>query len=336
MPRNPSFDQRGGRRENEDRDYDYRYTRDDEGDSSVRAGSYDQGRAQYGGRDHREQGNTDNNEQSGSTGRYAGYGDFGQGDYSGGRHGDTGQGRYGQSGYGQGGYGQRSGNYSAGNYGSGGAGNFGGGNYGGGSNYGYDRGQGRQGGYGGNYGEGRYGEGGSRSRFELGASRGWRGHGVEGDYGTGSESGGRGQDRYSQGTFGTERGGWNEPYGEGQGQGQGQNRGMGLHRGKGPKGYQRSDERLKEMICERLREDPDIDASEVSINVQGGRVTLDGTVDSRHAKNMVEDVAEQFGVSDVQNNLRVQRQETGGQSQGTQAQGRTGSTTNEQSKQRHN
>ena len=83
--------------------------------------------------------------------------------------------------------------------------------------------------------------------------------------------------------------------------------GMGQHRGKGPKGYQRSDDRLKEMICERLRDDPEIDPSEVSITVQGGKVTLDGTVDSRHAKNAIEDVAEQFGVQDVQNNLRVQK-----------------------------
>ena len=38
----------------QDRDYDYRYTREDEGDSSVRAGSFDQGRVQYGGRDTRD------------------------------------------------------------------------------------------------------------------------------------------------------------------------------------------------------------------------------------------------------------------------------------------
>jgi osmotically-inducible protein OsmY len=82
---------------------------------------------------------------------------------------------------------------------------------------------------------------------------------------------------------------------------------MGQHRGKGPKGYQRSDERIKELICERLREDPHIDPGEVTINVQGGKVTLEGTVDSRQAKNSIEDIAEQFGVQEVQNNLRVQK-----------------------------
>jgi hypothetical protein len=40
-------------------------------------------------------------------------------------------------------------------------------------------------------------------------------------------------------------------------------------------------------------------------------VTLDGTVDSRRTKNLAEDVAEQFGVADVHNNLRVQRTEAG-------------------------
>jgi osmotically-inducible protein OsmY len=84
------------------------------------------------------------------------------------------------------------------------------------------------------------------------------------------------------------------------------------HRGKGPKGYERSDQRTQEMLCERLRDHPDIDASEVSITVDGSRVTLEGTVDSRHTKDLIEDVAEHLGVRDVQNNLRVER--SGGRS----------------------
>ena len=103
---------------------------------------------------------------------------------------------------------------------------------------------------------------------------------------------------------------------------------MGQHYGKGPKGFQRSDERLKELICERLRDDPEIDPSEVTINVQGGKVTLEGTVDSRHAKNAIEDVAEQFGVQDVQNNLRVQRASQTGES-GGRSTGKPGSEDNE-------
>ena len=221
--------------------------------------------------------------QSGSTGRYAGYGDFGRGDYSGGRSGYSGQDRYGQSGYGQGGYGP-------GNYGQ--------------PNRDY-----------GSSGTSRYG----RSEYSESGHEGSRGG------------------RYSQGTFGTERGCWNEPYGEGQqytsrgeyggssseyGYGGRAVGGMGQHRGKGPKGYQRSDERIKELLCERLSEDPEIDPSDVTINVTGGKITLEGTVDSRQAKNAIEDIAEQCGVQDVQNNLRVQRP---GQS-GTESSGRGGST----------
>jgi osmotically-inducible protein OsmY len=81
----------------------------------------------------------------------------------------------------------------------------------------------------------------------------------------------------------------------------------GLHRGKGPKGYARSDERLKEMLSERLMEDPAIDASEVSIQVSGQTVTLDGTVDSRRTKYDIEQCAEDLGATDIVNNIKVRR-----------------------------
>jgi osmotically-inducible protein OsmY len=93
----------------------------------------------------------------------------------------------------------------------------------------------------------------------------------------------------------------------------------GMHRGKGPKNYQRSDERVKELLCERLHDDPEIDASEITVSVQGGRITLEGTVDSRRTKMMVEDVADQIGVQDVQNNLRVQRQGERGMDAGSRS-----------------
>lgn len=336
-------DENEGRYGGDDRDYDYRYTRGDEGDSSVRAGSYDQGRVQYGRRDPREQRGRDTNEQSGSTSRYAGYGDFGQGNY-GGNHRDSGQERYGQSGHG--------GRDFGGNY----RGDFREGSGGGEANrrYGYESGYGRQGGYGGDFGRGRYGEGGSESRFERDAGRdrgsdyfGY-GYGGQGYGGYGGAMGSQGSSAWrGHGAEGEYSAGWNASSGGGQyasggdfsGTGYGA-RGAGLHRGKGPKGYQRSDERLQEMICERLREDPDIDASEISVNVQGGRVTLEGAVDSRRTKNLAEDVAEQLGVHDVQNNLRVQRQDTSGvqsstlgTAQGTQARG--GSTADPSKSKQH-
>jgi osmotically-inducible protein OsmY len=47
----------------------------------------------------------------------------------------------------------------------------------------------------------------------------------------------------------------------------------------GPKGYERSDERLREVICERLTVDPDIDASDITVDVRNHAVTLRGLVD---------------------------------------------------------
>lgn len=68
-----------------------------------------------------------------------------------------------------------------------------------------------------------------------------------------------------------------------------------------------SDERVREILCERLRDDPDIDASDVTVTVASGRIVLEGTVDSRRTEIAIEDVAEQFGRQEVQNNLRVVR-----------------------------
>jgi osmotically-inducible protein OsmY len=78
------------------------------------------------------------------------------------------------------------------------------------------------------------------------------------------------------------------------------------HRGRGPKGYVRSDERIREDVCDRLSDDPMVDASEVEVAVAGGEVTLAGTVNSREERRRAEDCAERVsGVSHVQNNLRV-------------------------------
>jgi hypothetical protein len=80
----------------------------------------------------------------------------------------------------------------------------------------------------------------------------------------------------------------------------------GPYRGRGPKGYQRSDERLREDICERLTDDPFIDASEVEVEVKDREVTLSGYVTSRGLRRRAEDLAEMAsGVGYVQNNLRV-------------------------------
>lgn len=76
--------------------------------------------------------------------------------------------------------------------------------------------------------------------------------------------------------------------------------------GRGPKGYDRSDERIMEDVRERLREDRFIDASTIEVTVKDGEVTLSGTVASRGLKYRAEDLAElASGVRHVQNNLRI-------------------------------
>lgn len=77
-------------------------------------------------------------------------------------------------------------------------------------------------------------------------------------------------------------------------------------RGKGPKGYRRSDERIREDVSERLEDDDDVDASEIEVRVADGVVTLSGTVRDRWQKRRAEDIAERAtAVRDVQNEIRL-------------------------------
>jgi osmotically-inducible protein OsmY len=82
--------------------------------------------------------------------------------------------------------------------------------------------------------------------------------------------------------------------------------------GRGPKDYRRSDERVREEVCDCMTDDPMLDASEISVQVSDGVVTLNGTVPSRDQKRRAEDVAERIsGVKDVTNQLRVSREANG-------------------------
>ena len=79
-------------------------------------------------------------------------------------------------------------------------------------------------------------------------------------------------------------------------------------RGRGPKGYRRSDERIKEDVNDRLSDDYYIDASDVEVMVQNTEVTLTGTVPSRRDKRRAEDIADSVsGVTNVENRLRVKQ-----------------------------
>jgi hypothetical protein len=91
------------------------------------------------------------------------------------------------------------------------------------------------------------------------------------------------------------------------------------HRGRGPKGYKRSDDRISEEVHQRLTDDPWVDATHIDVEVKDCEVTLTGNVsdreERRRAERCVEDI---WGVTHVQNNLRVQQQ------QGQQGQGGSG------------
>jgi osmotically-inducible protein OsmY len=93
---------------------------------------------------------------------------------------------------------------------------------------------------------------------------------------------------------------------------------QGQFRGRGPKGYRRSDERIREDVCECLTDDERLDASNIDVTVKDCEVTLSGTVSSREDKRRAENLIDRLsGVKDIHNQLRVAN-ETG-------QKGRTGS-----------
>lgn len=78
------------------------------------------------------------------------------------------------------------------------------------------------------------------------------------------------------------------------------------HRGKGPRGYKRSDERIQDDVCDALTNDWNVDATDIEVTVQQGEVTLSGFVAGRRSRRDAEAIAEHVvGVNYVQNNLRV-------------------------------
>lgn len=165
-----------------------------------------------------------------------------------------------------------------------------------------------------------------QSTFGGGQNYGQRNQG----YDQGNQFFGRGNQNYAQGhqTYGGQQFGGsqfgNNDYGSSYGRNQsGQSSGafgleQGMHRGKGPKGYTRTDERIREEICEMLSDDFSIDASEITVEVKDGVVTLEGSVQDRSQKHRVEDIADNCsGVKDVHNSLRVTRQASSGMQQST-------------------
>jgi hypothetical protein len=143
-----------------------------------------------------------------------------------------------------------------------------------GGDYGGRYGQGRYGQ--GQYGQGQYGEGQYGGEFSGGTPR-------DDNYGYGD--GGRGQRGARYGSSGSQQ----------------------SFRGRGPQSYTRSDERIREEVCDLLTDDETLDATSIDVQVANGEITLSGTVRDREGKRCAEDLAESVsGVRNVQNQLRVQ------------------------------
>src|SRR5882672_9564291 len=64
-----------------------------------------------------------------------------------------------------------------------------------------------------------------------------------------------------------------------------------LHRGRGPRGYVRTADRIREDLCDRLTENPFVDASDVEVSVSGSEVILEGAVDSETAYRQTQAIA---------------------------------------------
>ncbi|HET8540692.1 MAG TPA: BON domain-containing protein [Anaeromyxobacter sp.] len=78
--------------------------------------------------------------------------------------------------------------------------------------------------------------------------------------------------------------------------------------GRGPKGYKRSDERIREDVSERIARSG-VNAEDVEVKVERAEVTLSGFVDGREDKRLLEDLADDvFGVEEVHDHLRLRRE----------------------------
>jgi hypothetical protein len=82
----------------------------------------------------------------------------------------------------------------------------------------------------------------------------------------------------------------------------------GRHHGSGPKGWRRSDDSVREDVCEALAYHPSLDASDIEVTVKEGEVTLEGTGRDRPSKRLAETICERCrGVSDVHNRLTIRK-----------------------------
>jgi hypothetical protein len=141
----------------------------------------------------------------------------------------------------------------------------------------------------------------SADRAHGNADYGWRDEGSSRSVSSGSQEFGR--QAY-------DRGYGDSPYGAREWSGTDTWRVPGPFAGRGPRGYQRSDDRIREELNDRLTAHGFIDATDIECRVHNGDVTLSGFVDSREAKRAAHDVAQGIqGVHDVHNNLQIRSRE---------------------------
>jgi hypothetical protein len=67
---------------------------------------------------------------------------------------------------------------------------------------------------------------------------------------------------------------------------------MGTYRGRGPRGYVRSPARIYEDLCDRLTDNPFVDAADIEVGITGTEVTLNGTVNDPIALRQAQAIAE--------------------------------------------
>ncbi|HEV7251735.1 MAG TPA: SWFGD domain-containing protein [Mesorhizobium sp.] len=295
----------------QDRDRDGRGRRDDFGSDDMRFSSRGQGGYGYGEDRRGHRGDRDWTDRAGDEMRswfgddeaerrrrmdeQRGYGDRGSGgDYGYGGYADRGPSVAGSAAYGYGAM-------------------YGGSDYG-------ERSRSGRGSYG--YGQGDYGQGGYGQRGGMHQQGGYGSGGYGKDYSGFSHPGDRGFLERA----GDEVASW---FGDRDAE---RRREQDHHRGRGPKGYSRSDDRIREDVNDRLTDDWALDASDIEITVSNREVTLSGEVMSREDKRRAEDIAESVsGVAHVQNNLRVKGRmgasATGGSTMGGGMTGQSGGAT---------
>ncbi|RDZ29703.1 BON domain-containing protein [Lysobacter silvisoli] len=94
------------------------------------------------------------------------------------------------------------------------------------------------------------------------------------------------------------------------------------NRGRGPRSYTRSDERIAEDLNERLTEDDLLDASDIEVRCSEGKIVLEGEVSDRWMKHRAEDIADACsGVKDVDNRIRVRGRGQGAPTTATASEG---------------